>query len=54
MMDGAIGLSLRFITRDMVPITVAAALLKMNFSHTSVSVVGELINICNERYGVDL
>ncbi len=53
-MDGALGLSLRFITSDMIPITVAAALLKMNSSHTSVNVADKLIDICNERYGVDL
>ncbi len=54
MMDSALGLSLQFITVDMVPITIAAALLKMNFSHTSVNVADKLIDICNECYGVDL
>ncbi len=53
-MDGALGLSLRFFTQDMVPITVAAALVKMNDSHTSANVADKLIDICNHHYGVDL
>lgn len=53
-MDGALGLSLRFITRDMLPITIAAALVKMNTSHTSVNVADKLLDICSDRYGVNL
>ncbi len=53
-MDGALGLSFRFIDRDMVVITIAAALLKLNDSHTAANVASKLLKVCNDRYGIDL
>ncbi len=38
----------------MVPITIAAALAKMNSSHSSVNVSNKMIDICNDCYNVNL
>ncbi len=53
-MDGALGLSFCFIDSNMVVITIAAALLKMNESHSAANVAAKLLDVCKERYGLDL
>ncbi len=53
-MDGALGLSFQFIDRDMVVITVAAALLKVDNSHSAANVATKLVTICKDRFDIDL
>lgn len=53
-MDGALGLLFHFIDSNIMVITIAAALLKMNDLHSSANVAAKLLSICKERFGINL
>lgn len=53
-MDGVLGLSFHFIDSNMVVVTIADALLKINKSHSAANVADKLLKICQDRFGIDL